>query len=101
MTQRTKDRKCLVSGDVDYTLRGLRTRRNNQEKRESVWSCSNLFLARHIFIFNAAVSDHTKHQSEESQRNGEKGKEPTDGWIVNDDQHVSVSRQFIQHSGEL
>jgi len=74
----------------------VRTRRNYEEKRESVWSSSNLFLARHIFIFNAAVS---KRVDENLLRRDGKG--PTDGWIVNDDQHVSVPGQLIQHGGEL
>ena len=39
---------------------GLRRRKNHEENSESVWSSSNFFLARHIFIFNAAVSNYMK-----------------------------------------
>ena len=53
---------------------GGRTRGNQEEKSESVWSSSNLFLARHMFIFNAAVSDKNEiSQSEDNEKTGRKG----------------------------
>jgi hypothetical protein len=42
---------------------GLRTRKNYEENRESVWSSSNFFRARHIFIFNAAVSNNVRDEN--------------------------------------
>ena len=50
----------IASREYSGCFRGQGIRKNYEENSESVWSSSNFFLAKHIFIFNAAVSNNTK-----------------------------------------